>query len=80
LTIGEESLPWGVQEMVAEKMDTDSGALTIGFVTTGLPSWYLFVRGTGRSKWILGKRDLLMCRKGDPPVVVDKQGAFDTLM
>jgi hypothetical protein len=40
----------------------------------------LFVGGTGRSKWIVGKRDLLMRRKGDPPVVVDKQGAFDTLM
>jgi hypothetical protein len=80
LTIDEGSFPWGVQEMVAEKMDTNSGGLTIGFVTTGLPSWYLFVGGTGRSKWIVGKRDLLMRRKGDPPVVVDKPAAFKTLM
>jgi hypothetical protein len=61
-------------------MNTDSGGLTIGFVSMGLPLWYLFVGGTGRSKWIVGNWDLLMRRKGDPPVVVEKQDAFETMM
>jgi hypothetical protein len=69
-----------VQEIAAEKMDTDCGGLTIGFVAMGLLSWYLFVRGVGRSKWIVGKRDFPMRRKGDPPVVVDKQAASKNLI